>query len=390
LYLVPSATPRAKLGQLAAALLAIAAGAAVHEIVLQVAADGMSFADYPAIVFGLIHHQDFTLLTLKHPELAALSGAARAAASWRIVLAEIALHPGLLVIGLLRSFAELFYTPNGLFGFVWRNPDDIVLENGAAVRTAMAQHGLIGPLLLWIAQRGVYSLINAVAMALLALGWVVATIAAMIALFRRPADRFTTLLRWVIGGVLVSAPFTPPWITQSHQVQTATLAFLAVTTALWRRPPGYPLHRAGAAGLVWLPAGFGAAVILAAVVAMTWPQAAPANAMRIYPSTLVRVVPVRSLDPSLKRDADLWASTQYLKKHNGRFTASLVPYLRPGTVYVLAFDSSSDDAKILIDEGARLNLSGGWQKVEAQPLAEPAVERVIAAHPWDLGKAAHP
>jgi hypothetical protein len=380
LHLAPAYSHRkARLGQLGAAVVAILAGAAVHEIVLHTAANGMSFSDYPAIVFGLIHHRDFTLLLERHPELTALAGAARAAAAWQIVIAEALAHPGMLALGFVRSFAELFYTPNGLFGFVWRNPDDFVLENGAAVRAAVAQYGVVGPLYLWIAGRGVYSLFNALAMGVLAVGWVAATIAALLALYRGRADRFKTLLRWAIGGVLLSAPFTPPWITSSHQVETATLAFLAVTTATWRLE-GRPLLGLGNKSVVWLPPGFAVVVVLAAILLPAWPLKAPDrdHAMAVYPSALVRVAADRTLNMADRRDADLWFSIQYLQKHNAAFTASLTPYLKHGTIYVLGYDANAGNAKILVDDGGKLDLRRRWQGVTATPLAEPSVLHVTA------------
>lgn len=382
LHLVPAqARRKMRLRYFGAAVVAIAAGAAVHEIVLHAAASGMSFSDYPAIVFGLIHHRDFTFLLEQHPDLKAVTGAARAAAAWQIVMAEALAHPGLLLAGLARSFAELFYTPNGLFGFVWRNPDDFVLENGAAVRAAMAQYGVIGPIHLWIAGRGVYSLFNALAMGVLAVGWVVATIAALMALYRGRADRFKTLLRWAIGGVLLSAPFTPPWITSSHQVETATLAFLAVTTATWRIRQGRPLPSLGKKSIIWLPFGFAVAVVLAALVLPAWPLTAPDrdHATAVYPSTLVRVVADRTLNMANRREADLWFSIQYLQKHNAEFTASLTPYLKTGTIYVLGYDANVGNAKILIDDGHKLDLDHRWQAVTATPLIEPSVQHVTAA-----------
>jgi hypothetical protein len=374
LHLVPAPSSRTVcLRHFGAAVLAIFAGAAVHEILLHTAASGMSFSDYPAIVFGLIHHRDFTLLLEMHPELKALAGAARAAAAWQIVMAEALTHPGLLLAGFARSFAELFYTPNGLFGFVWRNPDDFVLENGAAVRAAMAQDGIAG--------RGVYSLVNALAMGLLGVVWVAVTIAALIALFRGRADRFKTLLRWAIGGVLLSAPFTPPWITSSHQVETATLAFMAVTTATWRRQEGRPLLNLGKKNIVWLPPGFAVAVLVAAILLAAFPLKTPDrdHAMAVYPSALVRVVPSRTLNMTDRRDADLWFSIQYLKKHFAEFTASLTPYLKTGTVYVLAYDANVGNAKILIDDGHKLDLEQRWQNVKTTPMVESSVQHVTAA-----------
>lgn len=384
LHMAPAKSGRnVRLGWFGAAVGAITAGLAVNQIVLHAAASGVSFSDYPGIMFGLIHHGDFTLLREVHPELKALTGPAQAAASWRIVIAEAMAYPGLLALGFLRSFAEYFYTPDGLFDFVWRNSDDVLLENGAALRAATTQYGVIGPIHLWIAARGVYSLLNALAMGVLAIGWVAATIAALIALYRGQADRFKTLLRWAISGVLLSVPFIPSWIATSHQVQTATIAFLAVTTAIWRRREGRALPRPGGMFLVWLPPGFAVAVMIAAILLPMFPVKAPDrdHAMAVYASALVRVAPNRTLNLIDRRDADLWFSIPYLNKHNSDFVASVTPYLKTGTVYALAFDAKAGKAEILIDDGRKLDPGQRWQDVRTTPMAAADVRYVTAASP---------
>jgi hypothetical protein len=74
----------------------------------------------------------------------------------------------------------------------------------------------------------------------------------------------------------------------------------------------------------------------------------------------------------------LWFSVQYLKKHNAAFTASLTPYLKNGTVYVLGYDAKDGNAKILVDDGHVLDLGNRWQSVRATPLAEPSVLHVAS------------
>jgi hypothetical protein len=121
--------------------------------------------------------------------------------------------------------------------------------------------------------------------------------------------------------------------------------------------------------------------MLAALLLPAWPLKAPdgAHAMQIYPSAIVRVTPQRSLNLTDRREADLWASIQYLKKHNADFTASLTPYLKIGTVYVLAYDAKAGNAKILIDDGHQLDLEQSWQAVTATPMIEPNVLHVTTA-----------
>jgi hypothetical protein len=363
------------------ALLVIACGVLVHEAVLHFVGNGISFSDYPAIVFGLIHHHDFTYLAELHPELLKFTGNAKTAAAWNIVIADMLAHPLLLLSGFGRSFAELFYTPNGLFGFVWRNPDDVIFENKAAIHAAMAQYGFVWPVAYWVKTKGLYSLLNGLAMALLAISFVVSAISGLIALYRRPADSTAMLLRFAIAGVLLSAPFTPPWITGAHQVEVATFAFMALVPALWLSPRVEPLPPSKS-NLVALPVYFASAVVIASALLIARPAEAPVcgacHLVRVYNSTTVNV----KREPSFTRDgraeADLRASLQFLKKHNPEFVASVEPYLRPGTAYVLGYDVKEGRVKILVDPSYRL-IWGGWMYVRTHGLATPSIAYVDSA-----------
>jgi hypothetical protein len=367
------------------AALAIIGGVAVHQAVLHLTATGATFDDYPAIAYGLLHGQDFTLLAATHPHLATLAVSARAHEAWQILLTDATAHPLLAVGGLANSFADLFVSRAGLFGFVWRNPDDIILENGAVLHAAIAQHGIVGPLYLWLNSLGLYSLLNAAAMAIFAVAFVIATVVAIVTLYRRRGDAFATLLRYAITGVLVSAPFTPPWITSSHQVQTATLAFLAAVPAIMLLGRAQAAPQPISRRLLLVPVGFGLALLLAATLLRLAPlrppvcQQANVHVMQLYPSTVVSVAPARTLNLRERARADLFYSIQFLKRHNQAFTASVVPYLKDGTIYVAAYDACDNRTKILVDDSRALDLSNReWQNVSARPLAEPNVMHVVA------------
>jgi len=374
-----------RLGYLAGALAAIVLGVAVHAAVLRLTAAGTTFGDYPAIAYGLLHREDFTYLLATHPSLAALDPAARAHEAWRIVLGEAAARPFGALGALAQSFADLFVSRAGLFGFVWRNPDDIVLENGAALRAALAQHGPLGPLYLWIGSLGLYSLFNAVAMAVFAVTFVIAAVVAVVALYRRRGDAYAGMLRYAIAGVLVSAPFTPPWITSSHQVQTATLAFLAAVPAIVLVGRTQRPAPAAGRGLPLAPVAFALALVAAAAVLRLAPSPSPvcpgakAHAMRLYPTTAVGVAGARTMNLHQRARADLVYSIQFLKRHNREFAEAVVPFLKEGTVYVAAYDACDGGARILIDDRRVLDLENrDWQYVEAGPLAEPRVMHVEA------------
>ncbi len=59
---------------------------------------------------------------------------------------ELAERPWLVPAALARSAASYVITPQGLFGFVWNNPDDAVLQDRAVVERAIATWGPLGPI----------------------------------------------------------------------------------------------------------------------------------------------------------------------------------------------------------------------------------------------------
>ena len=365
---------------------ALIAGFGVNEAVSYLTSEGMTLSEYPKFAYGLMHHQDLYQLAAAHPQLAKLTGSARVHETWRIVADDAISHPLLVVGGLTRSFAELFGSTEGLFGFVWRNPDDIALDSKAVVHASFLTYGIAGPLVVWLKTFGLYSLLNCFAMAFFSAAFVVATIAAIVIMYRRRTDAFGTMLRYAVFGVLASAPFTPPWLTSSHQTQAATIAFLVVVPAvLLAAGPVGTMLTARSRRLALIPVCISVSVILAAVLLRAAPSRAPAcnpangHAIQLYPSTAVTVVPERKFSFRNKSSADLFFSIRYLKRHNLPFTASLVPYLKDDTTYIAAYDACDGSTKVLVDDARILDLSErGWQDVSVQPLATPNVMHVLA------------
>ena len=100
--------------------------------------------------------------------------------------------------------------------------------------------------------------------------------------------------------------------------------------------------------------------------------------MRLYPSTAVKVTPMRTLNFQDRAQGDLLYSIPYLQRHNPAFTASLVPFLRTRTRYVAAYDFCDNRTKILVDDTGKLDLSNReWQDVSSIPLSTPAVLHVL-------------
>ncbi|WP_394837074.1 hypothetical protein LVJ94_09215 [Pendulispora rubella] len=377
--------------------LALAAGAmfaalVVHTVVLRFVGSGATFSDYPAIAYGLIHGEDYTYLLHQHTELVPMSAAERVSASWNILLAEALAHPGLVVLGFLKSGLGLFASPFGMFSYVWTNPDDAALEDGAAVRAATAQDGLFGPLLLWQRTFGTYSLFNAAAMGLIGGAFVLAFIWSLYVVFvKERANPRLSLLRHAIVGIILSAPFTPPWITSGQQVATCTLSFMGAMPALAllgrRTHPTQDAPDTYGAGegsrgidrLAYVPAGVALALALVVVwIRLTTPYKPvctnPAEHVLLPLSAAsVEVTSTRDMVFRDKAIDDLRFSIRYLAKHNAELTDSVVPYLHAGTSYVSAFDACDSRVKILIDDAHRLDGMSSWASFSVKLLASPNV-----------------
>lgn len=377
---------RRRAGYLAIAAGVVVSGFAFNRAVVATCGSGVMFSDYPGIVYGAMHDEGFGYLGQTHPELEQLPIDRRVSAAWDVVKSESKEHPMLLASGLVRSGTGLFVSPLGMFGYVWTNPDDHVLEDGERVRASMKEHGIVGPLVLWKRELGLYSLLSAGAMGLLGGALVLSSLGAIyVAFWRRRRDPELSLLRWAYAGILLSAPFLPPSITSGQQTQTATMAFVAALPAvvLLGRRLDDPLPSAPAR-LVLAPATIGA--VLAMTVA--WMKLAPlrppacgdASALvRVFATTDVEVAASRSMALRKNAESDIRASLPLLAKHNPELTTSIEPYLKPGTRYVSAFDACDRAAKILVDDGHALPPSAdahAWTPIVAAPLATTSVMRV--------------
>ncbi|WP_394847562.1 hypothetical protein LZC95_08860 [Pendulispora brunnea] len=392
--IVPS---RGRIRFLAFAAGAMFAALVVHSVVLRFVGNGATFSDYPAIAYGLIHGEDYTFLVQQHPELVQMTPPDRVSASWNILFAEASSHVGLVILGFLKSGLGLFASPFGMFSYVWTNPDDAALEDGAAVRAATAQDGLFGPLLLWQRTFGTYSLFNAAAMGLIGGAFVLTFIWGLYVVFvKERANSRLSLLRHAIAGIILSAPFTPPWITSGQQVATCTLSFMGALPALALFGRGAPKSAETAQGeegqgsrridpLAFVPAG----VVLALALVVGWIRLAiPYKPVCTNPEEHVLLpLSAASVEVTHARDMvfrdkaidDLRFSIRYLAKHNAELTDSVVPFLHPGTSYVSAFDACDSRVKILIDDAHRLDAASSWASFEVTPLASPNVLHLTAA-----------
>lgn len=356
----------------------VLAGFAVNRGVVATCGSGVMFSDYPGIVYGMMHGEGFGHLAQTHPELDTLPIDRRVKAAWGVVKTESRERPHLLAAGLARSGGGLFFDPRGMFGYVWTNPDDAVLGDEPPSR--------------WLGELGVYRLLNIVVMGALGAALIVSSLAALFVLFwRRRRDPELSLLRWVYGGILLSAPFLPPSITSGQQTQTATMAFVAALPAVVflseRKKP-----EKSRGELVLAPPAI--ALALGAIVA--WMKLAPVTSppcvrsneqgtlLRVFARTDVTIAGRRSLSMRTVAESDVRSNLGLLKKNFRDFVEALEPTVRPGARYVSAFDACDRTAKIVIDDERVLPASADastWTPVRATPQKTPAIVRVGAQRP---------
>lgn len=221
-------------------VLAIAIAWTIQYVVRKVATTETSYWDLPCILYGLVHGEDGLFVFRQHPELKALSLSAGAARIWGLLWSDLLAQPSLVVRAPAACLASWFYLPQGFFGFVWWTPDDWVLEDRATVQSAIRDHGMAGPLLLWTRTLGVQSLVNTVALGALSIAFVVGVLRGIFAPVwralrwrwrRGPAPGPLPPFAAMLVGILVSLPLLPPWITEGVQI-LATVFFPVATFAL--------------------------------------------------------------------------------------------------------------------------------------------------------------
>jgi hypothetical protein len=364
----------------------------IHEGVLVAVGNGTSFSDYPPIFYGMLHGEDFTLLSQIHPEIAGLSGRDLPAAQWSIVLSELRGAPWLLPIGLARSFAGFFTSPFGLFSCVWTNPDDHIFENSLLMKDLWKSGGLFAILAYWRRTLGIFSIANAAVMGAIGAVFVAGFAAGLVRVFRRPDDRNSSLLRNAAVGILASVPFMPPWITSGMQIQTVTLAFISAIPAVLLKDNSR--RSLAIASTPTRTLSIAVATSLGAyLVLVAWVRAAPRHAptplavasaaaplhwVDLDDSATVEVMATRSLSIRRKGLDDLNESIRFLAKHFTDLTTSLLPFLSPGTLFHSAYDPSAGHWEILIDDRKGLDGRRGWAQVQTVRDGSPRVQRLLS------------
>jgi hypothetical protein len=375
---------------LAASTLAIAAATVVQVLVQRTTTSGDTFSDYPAIFYGLLHGEEHTFVLHAQPWIGDLPDAARGAAIRGVIRHEIAAQPWILPLALARCLASYVYLPQGLFGFVWLNPDDYVLEDKNVVETAMRDHGVVGPVIHWVHELGVFSLVNAVAMALAAAAFVVALAVALVRARRsRAGDPHVALVLAALAGVLLSMPLLPPWITEGAQMHATVIAFFFALPAvcLW----GQRDDAAAVPGaLRALAPGIAIATLAILLLVVAWPDRPPAGAAcdggeaddidaEVDRDAVATYGTAR--EASLRLD-DVRRNLFFLAKRNPSFASAIHDTMGPLTTIVPAYDACHERMLYLVDDEGRIAATRGrWLRLRATPLDQDPLMLVVDSRP---------
>jgi hypothetical protein len=369
---------------LAAGTIGIAAAMLATHGVTSRLSNGVTFGDYPSIAYSLLHRADLNQVAADHPELETVAGTDRARAIVGILEADVLRDPSLLLLGPGAALLGFFVGPHGLFSFVWTNPDDHVLEDGELVRRLIADHGYVGPLVHWVRELGLLSLVNAAAMGFAGIGFVIGMLVALHRLFRTPGDPSNKLYRAVLGGVIVSSVFAPVWIGEGMQMQTAVFPFVPAAFALGL------IGGTASGGAVseprWLR-GMAFATMLVTVLLATgiaaacaWPWPAERSgcgpgvmSARLNPSTRTILRSAAEPPPNLN---SLSMNFEFLKHHNATFVGSVRRVARVGDAVELVYDSCDERTRIAFGSPEALPATRGWTTLRFEAETEPIVVRV--------------
>jgi hypothetical protein len=348
-----------------------------------------SFSDLPPILYGLVHGEDSQFVWTHNPWLGELPESERIAAVWRLLRSDLALSPSLIVLAPLRCLATWFYLPQGFFGVVWLNPDDRAVENAQAVKQSMVEHGYVGPLFLWVQKLGAYSLVNALAMAVGGIAFVVCLLRGTWKAWRARRSENPPFFVPILLGVLVSLPFLPPWITEGAQI-LASVFFFVVTFAVtsFLPPPksettpgtetepldeGLEAPRLG-------PAVVGVLMSLVAVACL-FPVRPPEAACRDDGAHLADVDRLGSVsygtDASRPRLADARANVAMLEKNNRDFAGAIEETLGTPHRIFPAYDACADRMLYVVDDVAQPETDDRWVWLHTTPMSQRPLERTV-------------
>jgi hypothetical protein len=346
-------------------------------------ASGPTFGDYPAIAYGLLHRGELQQVGIDHPELGQIEPAERARVIFGWLYHDVLHDPAMLVMGPADALFSFLGGAHGLFSFVWTNPDDHVLENGPLVRRLVAEHGYVGPILHWVHELGVLSLVNAIVMGVLGGAFVLGTFVALVRLFRARREPRNALFLCVMAGIIASSIFAPTWIGEGMQMQTAIFAFVPTAVALGLFAVRVPVSapdpvsvRRLALVTVTVPVFLGALVIATCALPLTPDRSGCGPGVmsaRLSPST--RVVLRSSAEPS-PNERSLALNFEFLQKHNPDLVESVKAVARVGDVVDVVYDACLARTRIVFGPPEVLPASQTWKTLRFEAQKDPTVARV--------------
>lgn len=342
-----------------------------------------SFSDLPPIMYGLVHGEDSRFVWTQNPSLGSLDESTRGAAIWALIRKDLWAQPWLVLVAPLRCLASWLYLPQGFFGVVWLNPDDRALEDARAVKQAIADHGYVGPILLWIEKLGAYSFMNAITMAAGGVAFVIALLRASYRAWRARRSDARPLFVPVLLGVLASLPLLPPWITEGAQILASVFFFVvtfAVTSFLPARVPPEPLEEEPRAAPRLGPVAVAVLVVLVSAVKL-FPVRPPAPACGEDGWSLADTdrfgAVAYGTDGSRPRLADSRANVAMLEKNNPAFAGAIASTLGEPHRIFAAYDACAGQLLYVVGDDTPLP-SGRWLWLDTTPMAQKPLERLVA------------
>jgi len=393
--LVGWAACRARAGErrrvVAAGVCAVALGFGANRLAATRLGAGAAFSDYPAVLYGMVSGGDYNSLCKDHPEVCALSVDEFVPAAYAIIARDVRAQPSRLPVALGSSMIAYVASPYGLFSLVFYDPDDHVLEDSALVRRLVAEQGYLGPVCHWYRTLGSYSILNAVVMGASAAVFVLSVPWAAWRARRNKTDASASLLVWANIGILLSAPFLPPWNTPTLQTVCSAMPFVVALPAvvLLGRPAAAPKMIG-----MWLvglaPALLAAGTLLVAIVrvAPAKPpsgetcQAPMTSVMHILRDTEIELHGGERFSFRRKNPTDLEANLLFLRKHNDELVRAVEAEKKNGTIIAYAYDACTKHARVLIDREGVLDRSpGAWLVIQGEPMTHPQITRAREARP---------
>ncbi len=332
-------------------------------VVHKTAESGTPGGEFPPILYGAMHGEDYTYLGEVHPEVANLPQTERMGATARLMASEIAARPW-VALGFLQGSAGFLAGPHGLFSLAFYDPDDSFFEGKAPIGEKLAR---------FRAEAGVYRMLNLVGMAVLAVTFVGAVlrggVLALRAWLRRRRaaqsgddDALMTAARLVFLGAILSAAVTPPWITEAAQLQATVLPFTLLLP--WRpraRSTAAP-NEVPTSSAVWLaPAALALTLVVALFFAVRAPHDLPdapctdPRALVAEPSLLVTIQSDAEGGYTMARFRE---NARFVGKHNPDLTEPLLRRAAPGFAFEMVFDACTGKAAVVV---------GGFEALSALP-----------------------